>query len=77
MICKSVIYEKRIKLIEKCCTTYLHVKEIVYTFATLSREKRTKEYDILKNIVKKFFSIASKNIFEKTSKIFGGLKILP
>ena len=45
----------------------------VRTFATLSRRKRTKEYeilneyDILKNIVKFCFSTASKNIcwFEK------------
>ena len=40
-------------------------KQKVCTFATLSRGKRTKEYDILKNIVKYIFSIASKNVFEK------------
>ena len=43
-------------------------KQKVCTFATLSRGKRTKEYDILKNIVKYIFSIASKNIFEKKLK---------
>ena len=39
-------------------------KQKVRTFASLSRGKRTKEYDILKNIVKFNFSTASK-IFQK------------
>ena len=38
-------------------------KQKVCTFATLPRGKRTKEYDILKNIVKYIFSIASKKCF--------------
>ena len=40
----------------------------VCTFATLSRGKRTKEYDILKDIVRIYFSTASKNILKKLLK---------
>ena len=43
-------------------------KQKVRTFASLSRGKRTKEYDILKNIVRIYFSTASKNILKKLLK---------
>ena len=58
--------ENKLKKSEKMFCNILAEKQKVRTFASLSRGKRTEEYDILKNIDEICFSTASKNFSKKT-----------